>query len=304
MTALLALALATAPACPDALAAAEGFDSPAALGLAAPAVVAGLVARGAGGPADALAFEAEAFAGAVRSGEGDLPALAERFRARLARHCALAAAPAARAGLRPGDRRALEEILSRPEFREARADRGALSRWLADLWRRIIDFLASEEAGRYAAGGRTAFFAAVAAAAAAGLAWALRRRRRAGAAGERSRALPVASPLPPPDRSEALARAALQAGNWAEALRQAFLMLLGTLEQKGRVPRGRALTNRELASRLAAAGTGPTAALAGGFADLAARFDGAVYGAAPVVAGEAAAFLARAVELRALCEGP
>jgi hypothetical protein len=303
VTALLALALAAAPGCPEAIAAAAGLDSPRDLGLAAPAVVAGLVHRGAGGPADALAFEAEAFAEAARSGEGDLAAMAERFRSRLARHCALAAQAPAGAALRPGDRHALEEILSRPEFRQARADRGAVGRWLAELWRRILDLLGTSEAGRYAAGGRTLFFAAVAAAMAAALAWSVRRRRGGRTAREHPRAHAAPSALAPPDRSEALARSALQDGDWAEAVRHAFLMLLGALERHGRVPRGRARTNRELASHLAAAGPGPAPALAGGFADLAVRFDGTVYGGAPVGAGEAAAFLERAVELRALCEG-
>ena len=55
MTALLALALAAAPGCPEAVAAAERLDSPRDLALAAPGVVLRLVDRGAGGAAEALA---------------------------------------------------------------------------------------------------------------------------------------------------------------------------------------------------------------------------------------------------------
>ncbi len=301
MTALLALALAAAPGCPEALAAAARLESPRELGAEATGIAALLVERGAGGPAAALGAEADAFAEAALEGQGDLEALADRFRARLARHCALAALRPVGAALRPGDRRALDEILARPEFQRARADPGALSRWLTELWRRILDLLGTEEAGRYATGGRNAFFAAVALAAAAGLAWAVRRRRAAGSGGRPP--LPVAaSALPPSDRSEARARAALAAGRWAEAVRQAFLALLGALERQGRVPRGRALTNRELAGHLAANGPRLPAALAPGFAELAGCFDRAVYGGAPVAAGEAAAFLDRARDLRALSE--
>jgi hypothetical protein len=112
----------------------------------------------------------------------------------------------------------------------------------------------------------------------------------------------AASALPAPDHCDALARAALAAGRWAEAVRHAFLALLGVLERQGRVPRGRALTNRELASHLAATAPRLPAALAPGFADLAARFDLAIYGGARVAAGEAAAFLDRARELWALSE--
>ena len=315
MTALLALALAGAPGCPEALAAAARFESPRALGVEATAIAALLVERGAGGPAAALGAEADAFADAALASEGDLEALAERFRARLARHCALAAERPGGPALRPGDRRALDEILARAEFQRARSDPGALARWLAELWRRILDLLGTEEAGRYATGGRTAFFAAVALALAAGLAWAVR-RRRAPEGGERAPA-PVATPtLPAPDQTEALARAALAAGRWAEAVRQAFLALLGVLERQGRVPRGRSLTNRELASHLAATAPRLPAALAPGFADLApgfadlapgfadlaARFDLAIYGGARVAAGEAAAFLDRARNLWTLSE--
>lgn len=275
MTALLALALAAASGCPEALAAASP-ESPRQLGAEATAIVARLVERGAGGPATALEAEAEAFAEAARTGAGGLEEGAERFRARLARHCALAAERPAAAALRPGDRRALDEILARPEFQGARSGSGALSRWLLDLWRRILDLLGTEEAGRYAVGGRTAFFAAVALAALAGLAWAVR-RRRAGRA-ERPPVPEAVSRLPAPEESDERVRAALGPSRF---LRESLLQVVRRLELKGWIPRGRALTNQELARYLAAeAGLPP--GVASDFADLANHFDRAIYGGAPV----------------------
>ena len=303
MTALLALALAAAPGCPEALAAAARLESPRQLGAEAAAIAALLVERGAGGPAAAIEAEADAFAEAARTGQGNLEALARRFRARLARHCALAAERPDGTALRPGDRRALGEILARAEFRRAGSDPDALPRWLAELWRRILDLLGTEEAGRYATGGRTAFFAAAALAVVAGLAWAVR-RRRAAQGSERPAAPAATSALLPPDRSDALARAAPAAGRWSEATRLSFLALLGALERDGLVPRGRALTNREMARHLAAGGPRLPAALAPGFADLAGLFDRTVYGGAPVGAREATAFLERARALAGPGEAP
>lgn len=293
MTALLTLALAAAPGCPEALAAAS-LESPRQLGAEATAIVARLVERGAGGPATALEAEAEAFAEAARTGAGGLDETAERFRARLARHCALAAERPAGAALRPGDRRALDEILARPEFQGARSGSGALSRWLLDLWQRILDLLGTEKAGRYAVGGRTAFFAAVALAALAGLAWAVR-RRRAGRA-ERPPVPEAASRLPAPEESDEQALAAFGPRHLFE--RRGFLRVLRRLELKGWIPRGRALTNQELARHLAAQ-AGPPAVLAPDFADLAARFDLAIYGGAPT---SGVHFLHRAQRLLDLIE--
>ncbi|HEU4382030.1 MAG TPA: hypothetical protein VFR85_00905 [Anaeromyxobacteraceae bacterium] len=288
MTALLALALAAAPGCPDALAATARLEAPADLAPAAPAVVARLVDRGAGGPANAL--EAEAAALAEAAGEGDLAAAAARFRARLARHCALAAQRPARAALRSADRRALDEILSRPEFREARADRGAIGRWLSELWRRILDLLGTDKAGRYAAGGRTLFFAAVAMALAAVLALMVRRRSAAG------RPRPAAAAPPSPGRPEA----SEGTPPWERlGVRDAFRSLLGLLERNGRIPRRRALTNRELAVHLAAAPSSPPG-LASAFADLAYRFDRTVYGGVPMAGPDVVAFSRQLDRVRTL----
>ena len=325
MTALLWLALAAAPGCPKALATASRAGSPQALAAQAPALVTALVERGAGGPAAAIAAEADSLARAAESGTA-APADAERFRARLARHCALAAERRQPRALRPGDRHALEAILARPEFSRARADATVLGRWLSELWRRILDLLGGEEAGRYASGGRTAFFAALLAALLAALVWSLRRHRAPPA--QAGRGAPAATfHLPLPDESPARARQALARGLWAEAVRHAFAALLGSLERAGRIPRGRTLTNREMAHHLAALLTpssaapsatastaiattagapapvgSPSAALARGFAELCTRFDRTVYGGAPVGAAEATAFLERAGELGSLVE--
>lgn len=294
MTALLALALSAAPGCPEALAAAARLESPGQLGSEATAIAARLVERGAGGPATALQAEAAAFSQAARAGAAGLQGPAERFRARLARHCALAVERPAGAALRPGDRRSLEEILARAEFRRARSGSGALSRWLVELWRRILEVLGTEEAGRYAAGGRTAFFAAVALAAIAGLAWAVRRRRAPRV--ERQPLPEAASRLPAPDEGGEQALAAFGPRHLFE--RRGFLRVLRRLELKGWIPPGRALTNQELARHLAAQ-AGPPAVLAPDFADLAARFDLAIYGGAPT---SGVHFLRRAQRLLDLIE--
>lgn len=293
MTALLALALSAAPGCPEALAAAARLESPEQLGSEATAIAARLVERGAGGPATALQAEAAAFSQAARAGAAGLQGSAERFRARLARHCALAVERPAGAALRPGDRRSLGEILARAEFRRARSSSGALSRWLVELWRRILEVLGTEEAGRYAAGGRTAFFAAVALAAIAGLAWAVRRRRAPRV--ERQPLPEAASGLPPEEGGEQ-ALAAFGPSHPFE--RRGFLQVLRRLELKGWIPPGRALTNQELARHLAAQ-AGPPAMLAPDFADLAARFDLAIYGGAPT---SGVHFLHRAQRLLDLIE--
>lgn len=193
------------------------------------------------------------------------------------------------------DRAALRAVYERPELRRARADTAGFRRLLSGLWGRLLELLGSTEAERYASVGRTAFLVAGLAAAAAGLA-ALRRRRpagpraRAGAEAERAT-------LPPPDRSAALAAAALAAGNPTGAVRHAFLSALAALELGGLLPRDRTLTNRELAGRLAGG------ALAAEFDALGRLFDGAVYGGAPVGEEQARAGLAAAGRLRAAAGG-
>ncbi|HSM91424.1 MAG TPA: DUF4129 domain-containing protein [Anaeromyxobacteraceae bacterium] len=176
----------------------------------------------------------------------------------------------------PADRDALLAVFDRPELRRARADTGALRRWLAALWAGLLELLGSAEAERYASVGRIAFVGAGVAALFGALA-ALRRRRGAGAPEEAPAPPPVAGRLLAPDSSAELADAALARGDLSAAVRHAFLSALAALEGAGRLPRDRALTNAELSSRLPA-GDGD----AGDFAALARDFDGAVYGGRPL----------------------
>jgi len=296
VTALLALALAVAPGCPEALAEADRAGAPEALAASASGIVGRLV-RGSG-PTLALAAEVDALADAAKGPPDALRLATDRFRARLRRHCELAAAPAGTGKPTPAERRKLDEILARPEFGRARADPYALSRWLYDVWRRLLDLLGTAQAGKYATGGRTFFVAAVAAALVAALAVSVRRRRAARSASAPAGAAASATPLPAPDGGAALAEAALAGGRAAEAVRQSFLALLASLERSGRVPHGRTLTNREMAVLLGASGD-----LSSGFSTLAALFDRVIYGGAPVATEEARAFLSRSRSLRGLLEG-
>jgi hypothetical protein len=303
VTALLLLALSAATVCPQALTEAAQ-EPPASLAARAPEIARRLEREG---PGLALAVAEAAQDLADAKGRPEASA-AERFRLRLRAHCRLSGtAPAP--GASPADRARLAEILSRPELAPARTGAGPWLGWVASLWERLLELLGSGEAGRYAASGRTVFFACLAAALALAVAWTLSRRavsRRQ----SRSREAAAASTLPLPDESDALAEASLARGQGREALRHAFLALLAALERAGRVPRGRALTNRELSELLAARTSTPAAiaspaltALAAGFAELAARFDQAVYGGSAVAAEEARTCLDRSRALRALDEG-
>jgi len=312
VTALLALALAAAPGCPESLAAADRARAPETLAVSAAGIVERLDRTGPGGPILALSAEAEALAAAAKGPPGALPLAADRFRSRLRRHCDLAAAPAAAGTPTPADRDKLAEILARPEFERARANPFVLSRWLYVLWRRLLDLLGTAEAGKYATGGRTFFFAALALALGAALLASLRRRRAAARPAATAPGATASATAPaPPEVGDALAEAALAGGRPAEAVRQSFLALLSTLERSGRLPRGRALTNRELSAFLRSpATTSPTASTSGGRADLpsgfsslASLFDRVVYGGAPVAAAEARDCLGRSRALRGLVEG-
>jgi len=197
----------------------------------------------------------------------------------------------------PADRQALREVYARPELRRARADTAGLRRLLARLWERVLELLGSAEAERYAGVGRTVFLTAALTAAVTALA-AVRRRAAARSAPRAPERLAI-SPVPPADRSAAQAEQAFARGDLAAAVRHAFLSALAALEEAGRIPRGRALTNRELASGLAPG----SAALAGGFETLSRTFDRTVYGGARVEAPEARASLAQALKIRTMAGG-
>jgi len=273
----VALALGAAPGCPAALAEAAALPDER-LAAAAPELVARLEAAGAGGPSLALAAAAE-------GADGPPADRGAAFRGALARHCALAALPA-RPPASAEERAVLAGILAGPELRRARIDPRALRQALLGLWDRVLALLGTAEAGRYAAVGRTLFLAGAVVAGLLALV-ALRRRRPPPSPG-RPLERP-ARPEPPDDPAARTARAeaALARGDGRAAVREALLAALAALERAGRVPRGRALTNRELV----AAAPPP---LSADLAALATAFDRAVYGARPVAAAEARGTLDRA----------
>jgi hypothetical protein len=294
VTGLLALALAAG--CPAALSEAAAAGDPARLAREAPAIAARLEAAAPGVPSRAVRqAAADAALAAERDPDGAAPAAAA-FRVALERHCALAAEPRV-AGASAADRAALDAVLARPELRRARIDPAALRRALLRAWEAVLELLGSAEAERYASVGRAVLLAAAAAGAALGVA-ALRRRRRA-RAGAPTRPPHAALALPLADASAARAEEALSRGDAAGAIRHALLAALAGLEDAGRVPRGRALTNAELASRLAAP-PGSVAGLAHEFSGLAALFDRTVYGDRPAALDEARASVARARRVAAL----
>lgn len=196
-----------------------------------------------------------------------------------------------------GDRAALAQVYAAPELRRARVDTAGLRRLVAGLWGRILEALGTAEAERYAGIGRAAFIAAGLAAGVAALAAA--RRRRTGPRAPRAAPAPERAPLPPADRSAALAREALARGELTAAVRHAFLSALAALERSGRLPGDRTLTNRELAERLTASGS----LLAEDFGALGRRFDVAIYGGGAVDAGTARESVERAERIRAAAGG-
>jgi hypothetical protein len=295
VTALVALALAAAPGCPEALAGAAAAPADA-LGERAPALVERLEKVGAGGPTTALAAAARALAAAGASPPARELAAAS-FRGALSRHCALAALPAPPAAS-PADREALAAILARPELSRARSDPYALRRALERLWGWFVGLLGTEEAERYASLGR-ALFLGVAAGAAVLAAAALRRRRQERKVAAEPRGAGRADARVAPDASAARAEEALRSGDGRGAVRYALLAALGALERAGRVPRGRALTNGEVVVAVSVAS--PT--LSSDLALLARAFDRAVYGGQAVAAGEARGAVEASRRIAALAGG-
>ena len=295
MSALFALVVAAA-GCPEALARADALASRELAGRAEE-IVATIDASGAG-PTGALARAARALASAEGSPSG-LDAAAASFRTALGRHCALAALPVG-PDPSPRDREALAEVLARPELAHARPDLWAIRRALDRIWDWIVDLLGTAEAERYASVGR-ALFVGAAAGATVLLLSALRRRV---ARPSRPRASAPADPgaaRPAPDASAAHAEEALRRGDGRAAVRFALLSALGALEQAGRVPRGRTLTNGELvaaatasAPREPAEGRTGAGSLPADLEVLARAFDRAIYGGAPVAPDDARAALERA----------
>jgi hypothetical protein len=297
---VVALALAAAPGCPEALAAARLTDDEAIVARA-PALVRELEEAGAG----PTAARAAAAAAAGTAGEGrSRAAAANLFRGALVRHCALAAAPAGPEAT-AADRAALAEILARPELSQARLDPWAIRRALVRMWDWLVELLGTQEAERYASLGRALFLGA--AAAALGLTLAAH-RRRTGAARERgARARGAAPRAPGVDASAERAEEALRRGEAREAVRFALLAALGALERAGRIPRGRALTNEEVvriaAGRPTATATATATPTATDLALLARSFDRAVYGGLPVGVDEARTAVEQARRIAAFAGG-
>ncbi|HYD42989.1 MAG TPA: DUF4129 domain-containing protein [Anaeromyxobacter sp.] len=278
---LLSARLATAapaPPCAAALARADGLDN-AALAVQAPDLARELRSAAPDTPADAVLAEA------ARAAEEPGAAAGARFRAAVAWHCALAAAPRLpAAGAR--EREVAEEILERPAFRRARADPWAVRRWLLGLWERFLALFETPEAQAYARFSQVLFLAAAAAAAALG-AWALLRRRPVAAP---ATAAPPDRTSPAPDARLDAAAAAAARGEAALAVRLSMLAALGALERDAVVPPGRSLTSAELVAHLRAAGADRAQAAQA----LCGLFDRTVYGASPASPADAAAALAAA----------
>jgi len=290
------LTAATAPGCPVALAAAAAERTDAGLAQASLAILGRLERGGAGGPTLAVARAARLLSDAAEAGAPDLAAPARAFRAALARHCELAGLPQPPFAT-AADRASLDRILSREEFRHARTDPLALRRLLLSAWAWLLDRLGSVEAERWASLGRAVFLLAAAAAVAAGaIAWV--RRRRGAVPRPRVPAPAAVRPADEPDRALALAEEALRAGELLPALRHALLAALAALERAGRLPRGRALTNREILRSVSAPQGG--AILAREPASLVGPFDAAVYGGRAPEPGEVRAAVEGARRVRAL----
>lgn len=285
MPLLLALLLEAADGCTEATLAANSLSAEA-LARQAPALVERLAAEGA--PADALLSDLSR----ARGLEGPAQSAAvARLRASLLRHCALAERPRF-ARKTEAERMLAAEILERPEFRGARADPMRVREKLKQLFQRLLALLDTPEAERYAGFGRAVFLLAASAAAFLFL-LSLRRGR------------PSRPGLPPPlaeareaapDKGLENARAAAARGDGRETVRLSLLAALAALERAGKIPLGRALTNRELVRLLSK----PGGADAQPLAVLTHLFDRAIYGGRPTLDAEAKTALEAA---KALCAG-
>ncbi|HLM48355.1 MAG TPA: DUF4129 domain-containing protein [Myxococcaceae bacterium] len=210
---------------------------------------------------------------------------------RLQEACARLAAPENTTGPLPqGNPARLQEILSRPEFAQARQRQGdvlqrlmrALSDWLEEL-------LQTQQAQSFATGTRTAVLVlgfAVALFAVLRLRhWRRGPARRGAQSGAgASAALVLDSP------GEHLARARSALGSQPrEAIREGLLALLSSLETKRLARPDRVKTNRELVGELP--GRGASAQLTGEVERLVRWYDRAFYSLEPVPSEDAARFV-------------
>jgi hypothetical protein len=196
----------------------------------------------------------------------------------------------------PPDRARLQEILSRPEFAQARDRQGdVLQRLVRTVKEWLEELLQTREAQSFATGTRTAVlvlgFAVV-------LVTALRLRHwRRGPARRREEAglgAATALVLDPPGEHLARARKAL-AAQPREAIREGLLALLSSLEAKRLARPDRVRTNRELVGELP--GRGASARLTREVERLVHWYDRAFYSLEPVPAEDAARFVDQVEQL-------
>ncbi|HZH18017.1 MAG TPA: DUF4129 domain-containing protein [Archangium sp.] len=183
----------------------------------------------------------------------------------------------------------LQEILSRPEFAQARERQGdVLQRLMRELTALLERLLQTREAQSFAMGTRTLVlalgFAVVLFAVLRVRHW-RRGPVRRGADAETS---PVALELDSPGEHLARARAALGARP-REAIREGLLALLSSLEEKRLARPDRVKTNRELVGELP--GRGASAQLTGEVERLVRWYDRAFYSLEPVPPEDAARFV-------------
>jgi hypothetical protein len=253
--------------------------------------------KGAGGPSAAVRRAATELLELAEDAEPEKREQASRrFELTVERHCQLARQQRARvADTRPDQRQRMAAILERPEFHRARTDTDLLARLIQAVWTAILEALGSTEAGRYASGGRSAFFALVALLLVGWLLFLLRHRRTARRAAIAAAPEPV-SLLADPEAEAAAAARALAGGNGRDAVRHAFRSVLAALERAELIPVGRSFTNRELVGRL---GQGAAAPLVPAIDALARTFDRAVYGGVEVPGDDARAYLEKSRTLAA-----
>jgi hypothetical protein len=202
------------------------------------------------------------------------------------------------------DRARLEAILARPEFDAARrSDSDAMARLLALLNDWLVDFLTAQGTADFADVTRKVVLALAAVAALTGTVHSLRKRRRA-RLGPRAAASPArgeALALDAPVEHLQRAREALSA-DAREAIRQALLALLASLERKRLARPDRVRTNRELAADLPKRGA--PAELTEQVSALMRWYDARFYSLQPVSDGDAAGFVEQVDALARTLEEP
>ena len=211
---------------------------------------------------------------------------------------ARAGAVAARPSVQPApiDPAALHEILARPQFSARQGTDWALARLAERLWDVIKELLQGRAVRSYSNVARALFLALVALAA---LTFARKLARSRWGPAQADRPEPERPRTREPTVAEHLARAdaALANGELREAVRAQMRALLLALVERGLVDRPGGATNREVARALASRGDVPE--LARRAADLAGRFDQAIYGPDAPDLDAASRFARDSAELRA-----